>query len=128
MANTARDLTRSETKISPQIRWNRLTSDDPGRVQWYFVVVNRPDRIETYLNRIYGLLENVEIDSEIEGAVRDENDLHYKLVVLKSRKGEINWGEIYRSGTNGKIIHDEELRPRTRENNGLENYVARLLG
>ncbi|PIN95406.1 hypothetical protein COU56_01720 [Candidatus Pacearchaeota archaeon CG10_big_fil_rev_8_21_14_0_10_31_9] len=120
--------TKRKTKITPQIRWNRLASDDPERAQWYFAVVNRPDRVSTYLGRIYASLENVEIESQIEGKVRGENDLHYKLVVLKSRKGKIDWTEIYKSETTGEIVHDEQLRPRTKELNGLENYVARLLG
>ena len=118
----------TKTKITPQIRWNRLASDDPERAQWYFAVVNRPDRVITYLGRIYASLENVEIESQTEGKVRGKNDLHYKLVVLKSRKGKIDWTEVYKSETTGEIVHDEQLRPRTKELNGLENYVARLLG
>ena len=115
-------------KTEPHIRWNRFQADNPEKVQWYFVVVNRKDRIETLLGRIYGNLENVEIELEDSGNIKDRTDLKYKLVMLYSSKGKIHWNNICKKGPyTGKIIHDEELRPRIKEKNGLENYVARLL-
>jgi len=113
----------------PHLRWNQERSEDAERVNWYFVVVNRPDRIETILNRIYRELENVEIELQDEGKIRNEKEFRYHLISLKSRKGKINWQNIYkREDTEEKIIKDENLRKRTKEKNGLENYVARLLG
>lgn len=110
----------------PAIYWNNFPSDDGERTRWYFLIVNRLDRLSEEEIRVYRALENVEIDIANEGNVKGRDDLKYKLIVLDSRIGRLDWNKV----TNNlrKVHRDPELRPRTRARNGLENYVSRMLG
>lgn len=43
----------------PAIYWNNFPSDDGERTRWYFLIVNRLDRLSEEEIRVYRALENV---------------------------------------------------------------------
>ncbi|PIN94559.1 hypothetical protein COU53_03040 [Candidatus Pacearchaeota archaeon CG10_big_fil_rev_8_21_14_0_10_30_48] len=104
------------------IRWNiRQSEDNPELAKWFFLIVNYSREIETYQSRILEHLQMIDELREFRGKIKDSN-LEYNLLTFNTRKGEINWSEIY----NGKIRKDANLYER-KGKLSLEDYVSEQL-
>ncbi len=111
--------------IERLIRYSILTStaeQEFERHNWYFLIINEPKEIRNIRERIFKQLHPINLDKELEGAIKNSGGLHYNYFRLTSEKGKFeNPSKIYSSK---KFKLDRDLYQR--DEKGLVNYLKSL--